>query len=257
MSDYLKEILVETANYVEALKNSNKYSTKKTRVSAKSFSKQLKKSGISVIAEVKRGSPSKGVLAEITDPIALVETYAKGGADAISVLTNKSGFNGSIQDLTKIATSLKGSPVAVLRKDFILDPVQLYEAVDSGADAVLLIVAITGDKTRELFKLCQDLNLEALIEVHNQSELDIALTFDANLIGINNRNLTTFVVDTDVALTLKKQIPNSVITVAESGIKNTTIAKQYIQAGFDALLIGEALVTSKNPAQFIQEIKQC
>lgn len=253
MHDYLSKIIEKTHESLQRLKQQFADFTVHER-EIKSLKKALSHSTIDIIAEIKRHSPSLGKLASITNPLELVNTYVSAKASAISVLTNEYGFSGSINDLQQIATALNDTEVAVLRKDFIIDPIQIIESVQCGADALLLIVAVTQEKTESLLKFCRTCGIEALVEVHNKNELDYALSIGAEIIGVNNRNLTTFEIDTTIALNLKPYIPNHIISVAESGIKNAEIAKQYIEAGFNALLIGEALVTAADPKKFIQEI---
>jgi len=220
------------------------------RISSKNFKHALRSDTLSIIAEVKRKSPSKGNLAEILDPVLLAENYINANASAISVLTDCKFFGGSLNDLEKIAEHSKSTPV--LRKDFIISPLQIDEAVGAGADAILLIVAVLGEKTKSLLDYAKKLNIDVLLEIHNHAELSIALESNADIIGINNRNLSTFEVDTQEAFNLKKLIPSTVITVAESGILQPELAREYYKAGFDAVLIGEALVTSTNPTEFIR-----
>ncbi|HEV2614637.1 MAG TPA: indole-3-glycerol-phosphate synthase [Gammaproteobacteria bacterium] len=218
--------------------------------SKKSFKQSLQNNYLSIIAEIKRRSPSKGDLAEIIDPTQLAETYIQSGANAISVLTNTPLFCGSLEDLKKVADH--NTSMSILRKDFITDFAQIDDAIKYGANAVLLIVANLGEKTKVLLEYAKSVNLDALVEVHTEAEVELALNIGSEIIGINNRNLKTFYVDTHRALELKKIIPKDIITVAESGILNSKLARDYYKAGFNAVLIGEALVTSKNPAEFIR-----
>ena len=260
MHNYLTDIVKETQTQVDALKavvneNATHPFHAMSLPKLKSLKHALSQEAVNVIAEIKRKSPSKGTLAEIADPVALAETYAEAGAAAISVLTNQIGFNGSLKDLSAVADALKSTPLAILRKDFIIDPIQIIEAIYYGADAVLLIVAVTQFKTAELLKTCQKYHIDALVEVHTEAELTLALEYNAQIIGINNRNLSTFEIDKMNALRLKKLIPENVITVAESGIDSIDTAKKYIDAGFNALLIGETLVQAKNPQEFIRDVK--
>lgn len=215
------------------------------------FERALVQPGLSVIAEVKRRSPSKGDLAAIKDPVALATEYEQAGSVAISVLTDKHGFDGCIEDLSIIADAVS---CPVLRKDFIIDELQIAEAIAHGATAVLLIVAVLGDKTKLFVEHCYRMGADALVEVHNETEVQIAIDSGARIIGVNNRNLTTFEVDPDTALRLRDVIPAGAITVAESGIRTLERAKQYQAADFDAVLIGEALVTADSPRQFIEAI---
>lgn len=255
MHDFLTHILDHKRREVEALYASSARNDFSTQViSAKSFKAALQQSGLSIIAEIKRRSPSKNHLADIADPLLLAEQYVKGGARAISVLTDQPGFNGSLDDLRQLnqAKALYDTPL--LRKDFILDEVQIAESIDAGANAILLIVAILQDKTDTLLKKARAAGLDVLVEVHTEAELQYALSIGADIIGVNNRNLTTFEVDTQNALTLKKHIPDTVITVAESGIHDAALGRAYAQAGFDAVLVGEALVKAESPEHMIQQL---
>lgn len=214
----------------------------------------LRSSHLAVIAEIKRRSPSKGLLAPIEDVNKLAEHYISGGASALSILTDKTFFNGSMQDLIQVKDGINSS-VPIIRKDFIIDEVQIAEAMLAGADAILCIVAVLGSKTQKLIEYARSLGLDVLVEIHNENELNIALESGADIIGINNRNLNTFIVDTDLSLRLVEKIPDSIIKVAESGITTPAIAREYYQAGFDAVLIGEALVRSPDPEKFIMECR--
>jgi len=260
MHNYLTSILAETQRHVDKLKmeveKNAEHPLHATHLSpTKSLKQALSQPKINIIAEIKRNSPSKGQLAEIKDPVELAQKYYQAGAAAISVLTNQVGFNGSLQDLNAIANALKSTPCAILRKDFIIDDIQIPEAIYYGADAVLLIVAVTQRQTLELLNVCRQYRIDALVEVHTAEELELALEFGAEIIGINNRNLSTFNIDTETALRLKPLIPKHIISVAESGITSEKTAESYIEAGFNALLIGEALVKSKDPKQFISDLR--
>lgn len=216
------------------------------------FKQALQKSQLAVIAEIKRKSPSKGALAQIMDPIALAQTYIDGGAAAISILTDEKFFNGKLSDLQAVSAACSQTPVPLLRKDFIVDASQIAEAVFAGADAILAIVAVLGNKTQSILSAAQKMNIEVLVEVHNLDELMLALDSGAEMIGINNRDLTTFEIDVNCASDLIAHIPESIVCVAESGVHSPILARQYRQAGFDAVLIGEALVKSDSPQQFIR-----
>ena len=220
----------------------------------KSFSEALQAPPLSVIAEIKRHSPSKGQLATITDPTALAKQYSTAGASAVSVLTDRF-FAGQINDLKQVSTALQTTPTTVLRKDFIVDPIQIAEASLAGADAVLLIVAVLGNEITDYLRDCNMMGVDALVEIHNEAELEIALAAEANIIGINNRDLTSFKVDTDNAFSLGEKIPDTIIKVAESGITDAKLAQAYHAAGFHAVLVGESLVTADNPGQMIKAMR--
>jgi indole-3-glycerol phosphate synthase len=213
----------------------------------------LKGDGVSLIAEIKRASPSKGDLNLNLDAVALAKTYARCGAKAISVLTEENYFKGSGQDLEAVKNALPHVPV--LRKDFILDPYQLYEARAWGADAVLLIAAILKDSVlRHLIAESQRLGMKCLVEVHNKAELKRALKCDARLIGINNRNLQTLKVDIKVTQELRPLIPPECLIVSESGIKGREDIEKLKDWGVNAVLIGEALVTADDIPTKIKEL---
>lgn len=200
---------------------------------------------LSVIAEVKRSSPSKGALAEIAEPDQLALTYAGGGATAISVLTDQRRFGGSLADLDMVRYTVD---LPILRKDFVVDPYQLYEARRHGADLALLIVAALGDADlRSLYALCGELGLTALVEVHTPDEARRAVDLGAELIGVNNRNLKTLDVDLANFEAIAPIIPDGAVKVAESGILRPAHAARVRAAGADAILVGEALVTDDNP----------
>ena len=193
----------------------------------------------SIIAEVKCASPSRGRLVEHFDPVKIAMTYERNGAVAISVLTDEQYFCGHKDYLTQIKREVH---LPVLRKDFIIDPIQVYETRAIGADAVLLIVRVLGEKLAEFITLAKDLDLSPLVEVHTQDELDIALAAGADIIGINNRNLDTFVTDINTSRDLKKQIPLTKTVVAESAIRDRADIEYLMAAGISAFLIGEGLV---------------
>lgn len=219
------------------------------------FQKSLETDGLSVIAEVKRRSPSAGTIGEIKKPSALVEKYIEGGASAISVLTDAKSFGGSLQDLEEVVSAIGEKEVAVLRKDFIIHPLQLLESASSSTTAVLLIVAILGKETRKMLEMARSLGLETLVEVHDMEELEIALDAGATVVGVNSRNLKTFEVSLSNAEKVLKEIPGAVIKVAESGIRSLDDAKRMRGAGCDAVLIGEGLVKSEDPIAFLQDLR--
>ncbi len=201
--------------------------------------------GLAVIAEVKRRSPSKGDLFAELDPAELASSYERGGAACLSVLTDREFFGGSPSDL-QAARAATGLPV--LRKDFTVGAVDVCDARIMGADAVLLIVAALDDaELADLHGLAGELGLDALIEVHDEAELDRALAVGATLVGVNQRDLVTFDVDHDRAVRVGKAMPPSVVRVAESGIRTPDDARALAAAGYDAVLVGESLVTSGDP----------
>lgn len=203
----------------------------------------LRPSGrVKIIAEVKRASPSRGPLAEISDPAALAASYQTGGASAISVLTDRQHFSGSLEDLEAVRETVT---IPVLRKDFIAEPYQVFEARATGADFFLLIVAaLEQDRLAELFELGASLGMTALVETHSEEEVDRALEIGSGLIGVNARNLSTFELDRDLFGRLADRIPAGVIRVAESAVKSAADVAHYRESGADVVLVGEALVTS-------------
>ncbi|OGN96754.1 MAG: indole-3-glycerol phosphate synthase [Chloroflexi bacterium RBG_13_51_36] len=202
----------------------------------------LKGGRMRLIAEVKQASPSRGVLSRNFDPIELSRTYAEGGAAAISVLTEANYFMGSNEHLAAIK-ELVGLPL--LRKDFIFDPYQMYESRAYGADALLLIAAVLSEKQlNDLVSLSHSLGLRCLVEAHNEGEVERAVLSEAEIIGINNRDLNTFAVDINTTRRLRPLVPKGKIVVSESGIKSRSDMQKLAEWGVDAVLIGEALVTA-------------
>lgn len=204
--------------------------------------------GVAVIAEIKRASPSRGPLAPELDPVAHATAYREGGAAAVSVLTEPDRFGGSLEDLT--AVSELGVPT--LRKDFIIDPYQVWEARAAGAAAVLLIVAALDDAELErLLSTCDETGLDALVEVHDASEARRAVGSGAGLIGVNARDLRTFEVDRDAFSRVRPELPDDAVTVAESGIRGPEDVAAAMRSGADAVLVGESVVTADDPASVV------
>ena len=207
---------------------------------------------VTVIAEVKRASPSKGALAAIADPAALASDYEAGGAKIISVLTEQRRFGGSIDDLAAVREAVQ---VPVLRKDFIVSSYQLWEARAYGADLVLLIVAaLEQNALISLVERAQSIGLVPLVEVHTLAELERALAAGATLLGINARNLATLQVDRGVFAQLVPHIPDGIIKIAESGVRGPHDLLAYAAAGADAVLVGESLVTGKDPRSAVADL---
>jgi indole-3-glycerol phosphate synthase len=209
--------------------------------------------GVRLIAEVKKASPSRGVLAADLDPVGLGATYAKHGADAISVLTDAEYFQGSLDILRKVRAAVD---VPVLRKDFTIDEYQLWEARAAGADAVLLIVAILEPPLlRDLAAAAKGLGLAALVECHTEPELEVALAAGSRLVGINNRDLGTFETRIETTLALLPQIPPGPIVVSESGFFTGADVRRVVEAGAHAVLVGEGLVRAPDVAAKVRELK--
>lgn len=218
---------------------------------ARDFTKVLQRATVALIAEVKKASPSKGVLIENFDPAALARTYTANGAAAISVLTDEPFFQGGLEHL-RLARAVADMPV--LRKDFVIDEYQVYEGRAAGADAMLLIVmALEDSHLRDLHDLITGLGMAALVEVHNEGELERALKIGAQLVGVNNRNLKTFAEDITTTQRLAKLVPPEVTLVAESAIRSAEDVRQMGACGAHAVLVGESLVKADNIALRVQE----
>jgi indole-3-glycerol phosphate synthase len=218
----------------------------------KDFVGALRRPGLAVIAEMKQRTPSMGVLAEDYRPMELARKYTEGGAAAISVLTHMAGFGGRpehIQD-ARLATHLP-----ILRKDFVTDPYEVGEARAAGADAILLIVAaLDQPRLAELLRMTRSRGIAALVEVHDEVEADVALQSGAEVVGVNHRDLRTFKVDLELTERLRKVVPREVLLVSESGIHTADDAKRMRDAGADAILVGEMLMRSPDPAASIREL---
>jgi indole-3-glycerol phosphate synthase len=200
---------------------------------------------VNIIAEIKQRSPSKGIIREDFDPVPIAKSYQAGGAAALSVLAEEDFFGGSLEHLEKIRASVQ---LPLLRKDFIFDEYQLYESVVAGADAVLLIVAILDDELlARLARLANELRLDVLVEVHSADEMNRALRAGASLIGINNRDLTSFTVDLETSMKLAQLAPEGAILISESGIATGQEIRELRLAGFSGFLIGEHLMRADDP----------
>jgi indole-3-glycerol phosphate synthase len=213
-------------------------------------------SQVNLLAEIKKASPSKGLLCPDFDHINLATQYTEHGVAGISVLTDLR-FQGCLEHLSDIKANPKTNTVPILRKDFILDPYQIYESRAAGADAILLIVAILNqDNLISLHQTAQDLGLDIIVEVHNESELKRALKINPSIIGINNRNLKTFNTDLETTIQLAPQIPSNIIIISESGINDPEHIQMLSKINVDAVLIGEALVTSADIPNKIHSLFQ-
>ncbi|MCH7713666.1 MAG: indole-3-glycerol phosphate synthase TrpC [Chloroflexi bacterium] len=229
-----------------------------TRISTQSpplnLSGALMSGGVRLIAEIKKASPSRGLLCPDFDPVQLAQTYADNGAAAISVLTDPR-FQGEPEHIAQIKSSGASQRAPVLRKDFIFDPYQVYEARAVGADAILLIVAILEPgQLKELLALSMSLWMQCLVEVHDQGELETALTAGAEIIGINNRDLRTFKTDLAVTERIAPLVPRGKIIVSESGINSKEDLARLGALGVNAVLVGEALVTAPDVAEKVREL---
>ena len=247
----LEEILAVKRGEIEPLREQQQSFRRQAlaRNDFRSLRRALERRGeksVALIAEIKKASPSAGVIAHAFDPAAIAKNYARAGADAISVLTDEQFFQGRLEYLRAVREVVE---VPLLRKDFILDPVQVVQSAAAGADAILLIVgALRPTELRNLMEVAATFQLDALVEVHAMAELDIALDVGAEIIGINNRNLVTFEVDLGVTEQLSEQVPDEVVLVSESGIRTAEDLARIKACGVDAVLIGEALMRSQDSA---------
>ena len=256
--DLLRTIVAATGRIVEVRRAREPMAMLQTRAAAGSprgatFESALAESGrVNVIAECKRRSPSRGVLAASYDPVAIARQYQSGGAAAISVLTEPTFFDGSLEHLAAVRTAVT---IPLLRKDFIVDEYQLFEARAAGADAILLIVAaLEPDALRRLQQRAWDLGLAVLVEVHDDEELRRAIDSGARIIGVNNRNLRTLTVDVDASYRLAAKMPSGVVAVSESGLQSRADLEQLAAAGYRAFLIGERFMTDRDPASAIRAL---
>lgn len=263
MQGYLVEILHRKWVEIEEMEGERPYVEPLAPTEGKghSFSMALKEKareeGVALIAEIKRKSPSKGKLAALPDPRRQAEIYRMGGAAALSILTDGPGFGGSFRDLAEVAaqeTKVGGLPI--LCKEFILHPIQVRLAAETGASACLLIASILGKELQEMLRVVHLHGLEALVEVHTEEEVTLALEAGATCVGVNNRDLETFSIDLGVAERLGALLPKSIVRVAESGIQGTEDLQRMVQAGFSAVLVGEALVSSSDPLLTMRELKK-
>ncbi|MFC2007522.1 indole-3-glycerol phosphate synthase TrpC [Chloroflexota bacterium] len=253
----LNRIVVDKRGEVEQRKKIVPVATLEERMAQQpaplDFAAALGSDGISLIAEVKKASPSRGILCPDYHPVALAKSYQQGGASAISVLTEVNYFQGSMEHLAAIKREVSGLPL--LRKDFIFDPYQVYESRAGGADALLLIVAILDqEQLDELLNLAGSLGLGCLVEVHNENEVERALLAGAEIIGINNRDLSTFDVDIDTTRRLRPLVPPGKIVVSESGIGGRSDVERVRGWGVNAVLVGETLVTADDIGEKIREL---
>lgn len=248
MSDILEQIVARKRERLAGLKSrlplEELRATIPTVVGSGRFVQPLRREGVNIIAEIKRRSPSKGVIREAFDPVAIARRYSANGAAAISVLTEEDFFDGSLEYLRAVR---EVAPAPLLRKDFIFDEYQLYEAAHAGADAVLLIAAmLEGPQFNDLLQIAYALGLDVLVEIHDREELEKVMAYDVRLLGINNRNLRTFVTSLDTSLELAGQLPPEITLVSESGIRTRDDIDRLRAAGFHAFLIGEELMRAED-----------
>ena len=218
------------------------------------FERALKKDGLSFICECKKASPSKGIIADDFPYLKIAREYEEAGADALSVLTEPKWFLGKNAYLKEITGKIT---VPVLRKDFTVDEYMIYEAKCLGASAVLLICSILSpDQIQTYLGICRELGLSALVETHSEEEVATALSCGAEIIGVNNRNLKDFSVDTDMSIRLRSLIPEGVLFVSESGVKDAEDVRRVREAGADAVLIGETLMRAENKTEKLRELRK-
>lgn len=255
---YLDEILAQHREVASRDTRSLSGLIEATRTisNSRGFAKRLiedSKNALAVIAEIKRRSPSRGLLSHDLDPKVVAAQYKNAGASCISVLTDSDFFGGSVDDLK----SARGAvDLPVLRKDFTVSLNDICDAKLMNADCILLIVAaLNKDELSEFHKFASELGLDVLVEIHDEPELDLALEIGAKMIGVNQRNLKTFEVDQQRAVRIAKEIPSNVVRVAESGVRTRDDALQLRDAGYHAVLVGESLVTSKNIAMTLDELR--
>lgn len=259
--DILKKIISHKRQEVTAARIAIPLEEQKSRIAdlkdiPRGFEQHLRKAVVSgltaIIAEVKKGSPSKGVIRKDFDPVDIASIYQSGGATCISVLTDEKFFLGHLGYLNLIRETVS---LPLLRKDFICDPYQIYEARAAGADAILLIAAMLDtNKLREFYAVAKEIHLDVLLEVHDEAEMDKALKTDCTLIGVNNRNLRTFVTDLGTTGRLARMLPSDRMLVAESGINSRADIVRLQADGAGSFLIGEAMMREKDIGSKLQEL---
>ena len=254
--DRLAAILSNKRKEAEAIEGKKSELRKQAllRNDFRGFRSNLFKPGmVTVIAECKAASPTAGTIAGKYDPVAQAKLYERGGAGAISVLTDQEYFKGCLEDMKKVRSEVA---LPVLRKDFILTEAQVYESVASGADAFLLIVAaLTDEELKRLYELGRTLQSDVLVEVHDLAEMDRALEIDAEIIGINNRNLHTFEVDLKTTAELAPEIPSDCLGISESGIRTREDVEFVKEQGIHCLLIGESLMRDGDPEKALKQLR--
>ena len=252
-----KIISAKRARIAEALLSTNivelsraAFERRKNATPNRMFNALRASNRINIIAEIKRASPSKGAINESADIKHIAHAYERGGACAVSVLTEEDHFRGSIEDLKSVRSTID---LPILQKDFFVDEFQIFESAAAGADAILLIAAaLSAERIANMQKVANDLGLDAIVEVHSADEMNIAVEAGANLIGVNNRDLRTFEVSLDVSREVALDAPKNAILIAESGISNATEIVELRKLGFSGFLMGETLMRSPDPEQMVR-----
>ncbi len=251
MHDILSQIVERKRERVEEAKRTRPIATRTFRTPGK-FIAALRKNPVSIIAEIKRRSPSKGVIREHFDPAAIARNYEANGAAAISVLTEEDFFDGSLEHLKQVRAT---TTLPLLRKDFIFDEYQVFEAAEAGADAILLIAAMLDhDEIERLLNVAHGVGLDVLVEVHDCDELNKTLKHDVKLLGVNNRDLRTFATDISTSIALARDLPASLTLVSESGIRSREEITRLGAAGFHAVLIGEELMRAQDEGAALRSL---
>ena len=256
MSDILEQIVARKRVRLEEAKRrfplDQLLAELPTVIGGDRFGSALRRDAINIIAEIKRRSPSKGVIRENFDPVNIVRNYTANGAAAISCLTEEDFFDGSLDHLRR---AREVTPLPLLRKDFVFDEYQVYETAHAGADAILLIAAtLEGPRLNDLLKTAYSLGLDALVEVHDREEMEKALCYDVRLLGINNRNLRTFETTLQTSLHLASELPKEITLVSESGIRTREDIERLRAAGFHAFLVGEELMKAEDEGKALGEL---
>lgn len=256
MSLRLEELVAATRERVEARRRERPQAEVERdaalREEGRPFSEALSRPGTSLVAEHKRRSPSAGAIREEASVSDIVRCYERGGAAALSILTEESHFGGSLEDLY---AAREATTLPILRKDFHVDPYQLYEARAAGADAVLIVIgSLPPDRLADLYAEARGLDLDALVEVHDEDELELALELDADVLGINNRDLSDFSVDVGRTLELLVDVPAGKTVVSESGITTRMQIEELEQVGVDAVLVGETVMRAPDPEAAVREL---
>ena len=247
-----RETVKKSSSYRSISSLEEDFEKYKKRGFIESISKKLSKEGTAIIAEIKKASPSKGLIRQNFEPKKIAEDYEANGATSLSILTDEPFFQGKLEYLDMVRNSCS---LPILRKDFMIDPYQIYETKASGGDCILLIVAALDlEQLKDFSQLAEELNLDVLIEVHSEEELNIALSIDPKLVGINNRDLTTFEVNKNLAIELAKNISKEVIVVSESGISSREDILSSKEHGIHTFLIGESFMRETSPGEALREI---